>query len=152
VSEEALGWFLVATLYRRFTSMVLPCEHLLGGGVGILGTRRGSNNHLHHNYDRVHRINVSTPFFDSQKSEEGSGAPATSAKNKSRFHSQLTNQPGMGASKHIIKESIVESSIEDEATFISSNFFSAGQILFSSVYPRAQLTSFIICFALYLTP
>ena len=137
ISEEALGWFLVASLYRRFTSMATPCCSLLGGGVGLLGTLQGqgsrSKTHLHHTYDQTHRINVTTPSFEAgQHREDGdykahgqrhSSMPATG----SMSSSSLT-QRGEGE-----RQGIVESSVEDEATNISSNFFSAGRYLCCSV-------------------
>lgn len=135
ISEEDLGWFLVVTLYRRFTSMVTPCCSLLGGGVGLLGRRAGGRdnhqNHLYHNYDHMHRINVTTPYFESQQREvttagagvrnKVNGVTATATAAREKFKSPILRQTGGG------EEGLVESSIEDEATSISSNFFSAGE-------------------------
>lgn len=154
VSEEALGWFLVASLYRRFTSMVTPCCSLLGGGVGILGTRQGgasvgaggvgvaSKTHLYHTYDQTHRINVTTPYIETQQRSRSrsdkapkrttTGVTAIGNKSPRRAealpHHQSQEQEQQGGEGGD-RQNIVESSIEDEATNISSNFFSAGLAL-----------------------
>lgn len=120
VPEEVLGWFIVATLYRRFTSMVIPCNQLLGGGVGMLGiTRvvapgksRSSESNMHHDYDVTHRVNVTTPHFDSIRDRR-------SRASRGEVDSGAEGQDRGG---------LVQSSIEDEATNISSNFFSSGAV------------------------
>jgi len=132
VSSEALGWFVVSTLYRRFTSMVLPNERSLGGGGGILGSSRGGNTQLHHDYDHTHRINVTTPHFAtrSQKLQDES-----SVRNITKCTFAATSQPPTEEllssdstttlASHSKNMSIDSSIVEDDATNISSNFFSS---------------------------
>lgn len=137
MSEEALGWFIVATLYRRFSSMVLPSEHPVGGGLGVLGSCRGGTTDLHHDYDHTHRLSITTPSLATQ-SRKGSIGNVAVVKcifsSHKPSHSTHTNQLLHGDESNstctapTTKNNPVESNmIEDETTGISSNFFSSGK-------------------------
>jgi hypothetical protein len=139
VSEEALGWFLVASLHRRLPSMLAPCHTLLGGGAGMLGRGKGigyrdiegSGQHMHMHSNTIigHRINVTTPLYDPLlpgSDEEEAAAQGLGGRGERSYHSSREQSV------------LVESSIEDEATNISANFYNSGPLLVISLY-------FILC-------
>ena len=136
VSPEALGWFVVSTLYRRFTSMVLPDERSLGGGGGVIGSARGRNTQLHHDYDHTHRINVTTPHFATRSQnlkDESSVSNITkctfAAASQPPTEELLSSDSTASLASNSNNLSTDSTIVEDDATNVSSNFFSSGSWL-----------------------
>ena len=90
-----------------------------------------NNDSLYHCYDHIHRINVKTPSCfnnDPDNSLENESSHFINVEKK-----VLVNRMNDQEVRAVNQDSLLMSSIEDEATNISSNFFASGMIIFSLI-------------------